>query len=108
MGRIEDGFIPSVIIHEDGCMTTRCGYGEAVRRLHLYEDAGVLPEDAGKKQSRICWERYTMELAGGEIIARRGWEFVLGRLHAYEIRRLSPEQWRIKYGTAGYCLEPQA
>lgn len=85
-------FEGSLIFGEGGSVTARHSYESAVRRLHEYGVSGV-PPDRGRAGSQWrCWKPYTAKAPNGEIFARRGWEYILGRLLAYEQSKLVPEQ----------------
>ena len=96
--RSPDGFSPITRMQEDGTLTFRGGYEDAVARLFAYECSGTLPEDAGTGRRRSGWERYTFQAPGGGIFPRRGCECVLGRLWAYESFGLVPLEWARRYG----------
>lgn len=87
----------SVILGEDGSVTTRYGYEYAVRRLYEYERSGITPDGDAADLQRHSWVLYTMKAPNGEIFACRGWEHILGRLFANECSGLTPEQWRQKH-----------
>lgn len=96
--RSPDGFSPITWMREDGTLTFRGVYEDAVARLFSYECSGTLPEDAGAGRRRSGWERYTSRVPGGRIFPRRGCECVLGRLWAYESFGLAPPEWARRYG----------
>lgn len=93
-----NGFSPIAQMQEDGTLTFRGVYEDAVARLFSYECSGTLPEDAGAGRRRSGWERYTFRAPGGGIFPRRGCECVLGRLWAYESFGLVPLEWTRRYG----------
>lgn len=93
-----DGFSPITWMQEDGTLTFRGSYEDAVARLFSYECSGTLPEDAGTGRRRSGWERYTFQAPCGGIFPRRDCERVLGRLWAYESFGLAPPEWARRYG----------
>lgn len=93
-----NGFSPIAQMQEDGTLTFRGSYENAVARLYAYECSGTLPEDAGTGCIRSDWERYTFRAPGGGIFPRRGRERVLGRLWAYESFGFAPPEWARRYG----------
>ena len=93
-----DGFSPIARMQEDGTLTFRGSYEDAVARLFAYECSGTLPEDAGRGRMRSGWERYTFRAPGGGIFPRRGLARVPGRLWAYASFGLAPPEWAWRYG----------